>query len=63
MLHYCLMIKTISILIDVFEFVSFWMVAPEILGEKRMKNIELAVHKAEPYMPGLLSEFQEQSLG
>jgi hypothetical protein len=48
------MLKIINILIDVLEFVSFWMVAPELLGEKRMKNIELAVSKAEPYMPNLM---------
>jgi carbon starvation protein CstA len=48
------MLKVINILIDVLEFVSFWMVAPELLGEKRMKTIETAVRKTEPYMPGIL---------
>jgi len=37
LMHYYLMFKIISILIDVLEFVCFWMVAPELLGEKRMK--------------------------
>jgi hypothetical protein len=48
------MLKTINIIIDVLEFVSFWMVTPELLGEKRMKTIETAVRKSEPYMPGIL---------
>jgi len=51
------MIKAVSILIDVLEFISFWMVAPEILGEKRMKTIEEAFRKAEPKMPGILVGF------
>ena len=57
------MIKFLRILIDLLEFVSFWMVAPEVLGEKRMKTIEEAFRKAEPKMPGLLIGISGAMLG
>jgi len=46
--------KLISLLIDLMEFLSFWMVAPEFLGEQRLKAIEKRVLKLEVHMPGLL---------
>jgi hypothetical protein len=46
--------KTFQIWIDVLEFLSFWMLAPELLGEKRMQQLEKGFLKLEPAMPGLL---------
>jgi hypothetical protein len=46
--------KNLNLLIDLMEFLSFWMVAPEFLGESRMRNLENRVMKLEVYMPGLV---------
>ncbi len=46
--------KDLYFLIDVFEFLSFWMVAPEFLGAQRMHKIEKQVMKLELAMPGLV---------
>lgn len=46
--------KTLQIWIDVLEFLSFWMLAPELLGEKRMQQLEKGFLKLEPAMPGIL---------
>jgi len=49
--------KNLNLLIDLMEFLSFWMVAPEFLGESRMRKIETQIMKMEAIMPGLIFGF------
>ena len=46
--------KNLNLWIDVLEFLSFWMVAPELLGESRMRVIEKQFMKLEILLPGLI---------
>lgn len=46
--------KNLNLLIDLMEFLSFWMVAPEFLGESKMRILEKRVMKLEVFMPGLV---------
>ena len=58
------MFKIISTLSDVMVFIPFWMVAPEIiLGEKKVRSVELAVLNAEPYMPRHLMSISGTFIG
>jgi hypothetical protein len=53
----------LSISIDILEFFSFWLVAPEFLGERRLKAAEKAILKAEPLLPGLSLGFLGLMIG
>jgi hypothetical protein len=53
----------LSIIIDVLEFFSFWLVAPEFLGERRLKSIESIILKSEQFLPGVTLGFSGLFIG
>lgn len=56
-------LKALTIAADLIEFSSFWLAAPELLGETRLQAVAEKIRKLEPIFPGMVMGLSGAFLG